>query len=369
MATSGKEYLVTGATGFIGRFIVEELLKQPNAVVHALIRQGSEYKLERIRADLGVSEAQLKAIKGDLTQPNLGIAQPDLSRLRGKIHHLYHLGAIYDLSADAESQQKANVEGTRHALQAAKALQVECFQHASSIAVAGTYQGQFTEAMFEEGTGFHNPYFLTKHLAEKCVREEAEVPYRIYRPSIVVGHSNTGEMDKIDGPYYIIRLMEELDRRLPDWLPLPGIECGRLNIVPVDYVAKAMVHIAMQPGLDGQVFNITDQQYHSVTDLFELISNVSGLPNFRWKLSNPLLQKATRYLVPKLSRFRLIRKIMEHMDIAPDSLTFVTYNTTFDSSNTDRALQGSGIQPPQLKQYMPVLWQYWQQSLSPNAGA
>lgn len=367
MESSRKEYLVTGATGFIGRFVVEELLQQPDAIVHALVRKGSESKLNRIRADLGAAGERLHGVTGDLTRPNLGLSATDLARLQGKIRHLYHLGAIYHLSADAESQKKANVEGTRHALQAAKALHVECFQHASSIAVAGTYQGQFTESMFEQGTGFHNPYFLTKHLAEKCVREEAQVPYRIYRPSVVVGHSRTGEMDKIDGPYYIIRLMEEMDRWLPKWLPLPGVEVGQLNIVPVDYVAKAMVHIAKQPDLDGQVFSITDNHYHSVTDLFELISNVSGLPNFRWKFRNRLLQQLIRKAVPKLSRFWLTKKAMEKMDIAPDSLTFVTYNTTFDSTNTSRALAGSGIEPPELKQYMPALWQYWQRSLSPLA--
>lgn len=359
------EYLVTGATGFIGRFVVEELLKQPNAVVHALVRKGSEHKLERIRLDLGASEKQLRILSGDLTQPYLGINPQDMVSLQGKIHHLYHLGAIYDLGADAETQKKANVDGTRHALQAASSLGVECFQHASSIAVAGTYPGRFTETMFTEGTGFDNPYFLTKHLAEKCVRDEAEVPYRIYRPSMVVGHSETGEMDKIDGPYFIIRLMEEMKRHLPAWLPLVGVECGKLNIVPVDFVAKAMVHIAHQPDLDSQVFSITDHDYYSLGDVFDIISDVSGLPTFRWRLSSPLVDRLTRILVPKLADNWLVKKAMKGMGITPAALSFVTYNTTFDCSNTYNALQGSGIAPPKLKNYMPALWQYWQNNLSP----
>ncbi|MEE2732308.1 MAG: SDR family oxidoreductase [Pseudomonadota bacterium] len=359
------EYLVTGATGFIGRFVVEELLKQPGSVVHALVRKGSEDKLERIRQSLGADHQQLRALIGDLTQPNLGIAAADLAQLKGSISQLYHLGAIYDLSVDAETQKKANVEGTRHALQAAEALAVECFQHVSSIAVAGSYEGLFTEAMFEEGTGFNNPYFLTKHLAEKCVREESKVPFRIYRPSVVVGHSKTGEMDKIDGPYFIIRLMEEMDRWLPEWLPLPGVECGKLNIVPVDFVARAIVHIAHQPDLEGQVFNITDDKYYSVADLFDLISGVSGLPTFRWKFSNRLTNRTTHFIVPKLSRFWPMRKVMESMDIAPAAINYVVYNTTFDNSNATRALQGSEISPPDLEQYLPQLWHYWKHSLSP----
>ena len=122
------EHLVTGATGFIGRFVVAELLQQPDCVVHALVRKGSEHKLDQIRQQLGSNGQRLRALSGDLTQPGLGLSRADQQRLRGKIRHLYHLAAIYDLQADADSQQQANVEGTRHALQAARTLQVDCIQ-------------------------------------------------------------------------------------------------------------------------------------------------------------------------------------------------------------------------------------------------
>lgn len=357
---------MTGATGFIGRFVVAELLQQPDAVIHALVRKGSEHKLERIREQLGTDEHRLKPVSGDLTQPALGLSPADLSRLRGKIQHLYHLAAIYDLKADAQSQQKANVEGTRHALQAAKALQVECFQHASSIAVAGLYSGRFTEDMFEEGTNFNNPYFLTKHLAEKCVREEAEIPYRIYRPSMVVGDSRTGAMDKIDGPYYIFRLLEVMGRFLPGWAPLPGIEGGQFNIVPVDYVAKAMVHIAHQPDLDGQSFFLTDDKHYSLAELINLVAGVSGLPGFRWQVPNRVLDKLPESTIPYLSRQWWVKKLLLSMDIAPDALGYITYQTTFDRSNAAKALANSGITPPALEEYLPRLWEYWCQHLSPQ---
>ena len=74
------------------------------------------------------------------------------------------------------------------------------------------------------------------------------MPWRVYRPAIVVGDSQTGEMDKIDGPYYFFTAIKMARHYLPGWFPLVGPELGYTNIVPVDFVAAAMDHIAHQPG-------------------------------------------------------------------------------------------------------------------------
>jgi len=362
-------YFITGATGFIGRYVVEQLLQKPDAVVYAMVRQGSEHKLEHLRTLLGATPSQLQAVQGDLTSPALGLSQDDINRMQGRIDHFYHLAAIYDMKAAPEPQQKANVEGTRHALQAAKALQAGCFEHVSSIAVAGLYDGLFTEDMFEEGTNFNSPYFLTKHLAEMCVRDEAEIPYRIYRPSMVVGHSETGEMEKIDGPYYVFRVLEIMGRWLPRWLPIPGVVGGMFNIVPVDYVAKAMVHIAHQPGLDGQVFSLTDGDHYRVGELFNMMAKVANVPGFRWQLPNSILNLVPQKLIFALCRFAPISKLLLAMDIAPDAVGYVVYKTSFDRANTAKALEGSGIEVPKLDTYLPILWDYWLEHLSPQQQA
>lgn len=364
------DYFVTGATGFIGRFLVARLLQRSDSTVFALVRKGSEARLHQIATDLGVSENRLVPVAGNLTQPNLGIAPADLEPLRHRIDHFFHLAAIYDLKADLISQQRTNVDGTRYAIQAAESMQAGSFHHVSSIAVAGLYPGCFTESMFEQATGLDDPYFYTKHLAEKCVREECRIPWRVYRPSMVVGHSRTGEMDKIDGPYYIFKIMQRLHDWLPRWLPLPGIEGGQFNIVPVDYVVDAMDAIAHKPGLDGQAFHLTAERHYRLGDLLNLIADVAQAPRFSLQISNRLLEGAPLNAITRLGQIgfvhRQVEKLLNALDMPLSTLGFVTYPVTFDRSQTAVALADTGITPPALEDYLPVLWDYWARHLDPD---
>jgi thioester reductase-like protein len=194
-------YFVTGATGFIGRNLVELLLER-EGTIYVLVREGSQGRLAELRNRWGVDESRVVGVVGDLSQHRLGVSDADLERLNGEVDHLFHLAAIYDMSADAESQRVANVEGTRHMVQLAEAVQAGRVHMVSSIAAAGLYRGTWREDMFDEAQNLDtNPYFRTKHESERVVREECKRPWRVYRPGNVVGNSETGEMDKIDGPY------------------------------------------------------------------------------------------------------------------------------------------------------------------------
>ena len=241
-------YFVTGATGFIGKRLVKKLLARRGTTVYFLVRKESLDKVPALLEYWDVSADRAVAVAGDLAKPLLGVSKADQKKLTGKVKHFFHLAAIYDLKADAESQIVANIDGTKNAVALANAIKAGIFQHVSSIAAAGMYEGVFREDMFDEAENLDHPYFATKHDSEKIVRKESKMPWRVYRPAMVVGDSKTGEMDKIDGPYYFFKLIQRMRGLLPPWMPAIGIEGGRINIVPVDFVVDAIDHIAHAEG-------------------------------------------------------------------------------------------------------------------------
>ncbi|PKO64384.1 MAG: hypothetical protein CVU23_08690, partial [Betaproteobacteria bacterium HGW-Betaproteobacteria-17] len=275
-----------------------------------------------------------------------------------------------DLSADAASQQIANIDGTRHAMELAEAIGAGCFHHTSSIAAAGLYHGVFREDMFDEAEGLDNAYFRTKHDSEGLVRKECKVPWRIYRPGVVVGHSQTGEMDKIDGPYYFFTLIKKMRELLPPWMPTMGIEGGRINLVPVDFVAAAMDHIAHKRGLDGQCFHLVDPDPPRIGEVLNIFCRAAGAPEMTMRLDARMfafVPAPVRMAVtglPPVKRF--IGMMLRDLKIPREVLGLITYPTRFDARETERALKGSKIAVPPLESYGWRLWDYWYRNLDPD---
>ncbi len=363
------EYFVTGASGFIGKRLVKKLLARRGATVHFLIRQASQGKVAELLDYWGVDEKRARPVHGDLAQPKLGLTKAALKEL-GKVDHFFHLAAIYDLGADAESQIAVNIEGTRNAVMAANEMKAGCFQHVSSIAAAGLYEGVFREDMFEEAEGLEHPYFQTKHESEKIVRKECKVPWRVYRPSLVVGDTVTGEMDKIDGPYYFFKMIQRMRQMLPPWMPTIGIEGGRINIVPVDFVVAAVDHIAHQKGHDGKAFHIVDPTPYRVGDILNIFAEAAHAPQFAMRINAALLgfipnsvKKGLLALTP-IKRIR--NAVMKDLGLPEDLFTFVNYPTRFDCREATAALKGSGIECPRLADYAYRLWDYWERNLDPD---
>ena len=362
-------YFVTGATGFIGRYLVSNLLKR-KGTIHVLVRKGSEKKFDAIATSMGWDRKRIVVVTGDLSKPKLGLAPAKVKALSGKVKHFFHLAAIYDLSADAASQQVANIDGTRHAIELAAAIKAGCFHHTSSIAAAGLYPGVFREDMFEEAEGLKDPYLRTKHESEGIVRKECKVPFRIYRPSMVIGHSKTGEIDKIDGPYYLFTLIKKMRQTLPQWVPTLGIEGGRINVVPVDFVADAMDHIAHKRGLDGQCFHLVDPDPKRFGELMNTFCRAAHAPEMTMRLDARMLAVvpgAVRNAVTNLPPVkRFTTTLLRDLKIPPATLAFITYPTRFDTRNVERALKGSKISVPDLEGYAWRIWDYWERHLDPD---
>jgi len=359
-------FLVTGATGLIGRQFTQLLLaREGTGRVALLVRASSMDRLAALVNEWPHSD-RVTLVIGDLAEPGLGVSEQDREKLRGNVDHIVHLAALYDLTADEETSVRANVEGTAHVLQLAADLDAGRLHHVSSVAVAGDHEGMFTEDMFDVGQRLVTPYHRTKFEAEKLVREQSEVPFRIYRPAVVLGHSQTGEMDKIDGPYYLFPAISRL-AGLPN-VPVVGPDLGDTNVVPVDYVAKALLELVTTPGLDGRTFHLVNPEPQPVVSVYNAFARAAGAPTITVQL-NEGVSKGIVALV-KLSEhipgFTLARDaVMDRLGIPPVLLETMAFASVFSSASTRKALAGSGVEIPRLEDYAATLWRYWREHLDP----
>ena len=362
-------YLVTGATGFIGRHLVATLLEKREGDIHLVVRDASQPKVDRLIAGWpeGAGD-RVKVVVGDLESPAMGVDPAWIDEHRGEIDHVFHLAAIYDMTASAERNDTLNVEGTRHAVELANVLETGCFHHVSSVAVAGDFEGVFREDMFDEGQPLPAPYHRTKFESERIARGETLVPWRVYRPAIVVGHSETGEMDKIDGPYYTFGLIKAM-RKLPGFIPLMAPDMGATNFVPVDYVVEAMDHIGHEPGLDQQAFHLTAPRPQPLVEVINLVAKAARAPRLSLRppglppvdVHKGALGAALR--APGLAPLR--RMLLSPTGIPDEVLPHMSFVPVFDARRAEQALVGSGVQLPRLKDYAAVLWDFWERNLDP----
>jgi NAD(P)-dependent dehydrogenase (short-subunit alcohol dehydrogenase family) len=370
-------YFVTGATGFIGRRLVTELVNNRRGTIWVLVRPGSEAKLEKFRYRWN-NTTRVKAVPGQLTEEGLGVDPKWVAENKGKIKHFFHLAASYDMTATKEQNDALNTGGTTHALELADALDAGCFHFTSSIAASGEYTGTYSDDMFDVGQKFASDYHRTKFESEKIVREWSKTPWRVYRPSLVIGDSETGEIDKIDGPYYFFSLIKRMRDYLPGWLPsVPAPGFTMTNVVPVDYVAKAVDALAHKPGLDNRAFQLVNPTPQRNLDVLQAFCEAAKSPSLRvaadGRIGDLLPTRAIQVALAKVTSRGpgevVANQTLGRLGIPPEVLAHISLPTTYDNSATLEALEDTGVELPDFRTYAATLWDYWEQNLDPDIKA
>ncbi|UQE76157.1 SDR family oxidoreductase [Gordonia sp. PP30] len=359
-------YFVTGGSGFIGRRVLARLLADDDAQVTVLIRRGSLPRFATALEQIPGGERVVTAV-GDLAEENLGLAHDDPLSLAApdrRIDHVIHLGAIYDLNADDDALRAVNVDGTARVAEFAVRHDA-MLHHVSTVSVGGDHDGDFTENDFDLGQDFPTAYHRTKFEAERAVRETPDLRWRVYRPTGVVGDSVTGEMDRVDGPYFFFEHISALGQ-LPSFVPIPIWNLGEANLVPVDYVADALVALlGYHPGESGLVFHLADPRCRTITDVLNALAPAVGAPRVFSAvppaLARPVLA-ATGYAPLRPGRDLVVGQL----GVPPVLLDMVALPMHVRSETTAEVLDGLGVVLPDLDDYAPRLWEYWAEHLDPS---
>ncbi|HSA24722.1 MAG TPA: SDR family oxidoreductase, partial [Myxococcota bacterium] len=311
---------------------------------------------ERLRAQLDSWPAGPRPwiVPGDLVQPDLGLSPGDRARLRAEARAVVHLGAAYDLFLGQAEAERTNTLGTRHLLALARELEgLEAFHHVSTIAVSGDFSGLYREADLDLGQRFPHAYGRSKFLAEQLVRASG-LPWRIYRPGVVVGDSRTGEFDKLDGPYYALRLLAGL-RRLPGSARMPMLvprdDDALFHLVPVDFVSAALAELVDRPAPAGGTFHLVDPQPVSFRRFYLEALELLG---FR----GPRIPRPVRRLFRLLTRpgfWQVSRAAGRALGVPAEMIPHLLCDVRYDCAGASAALGPAGVRCPPLLDYLPRL--------------
>lgn len=341
--------LVTGFPGFIGRRLVSHLLaadgrRRVVALVEPRMVEAAQAAAAEIDGD------RIEILPGDISQRRLALEPPDWDRLVREVRRVYHLAAIYDLAVPKEVAQRVNVDGTGNVLELCLAARkLERHVYVSTAYVAGLRTGVVYEHELALGQGFKNHYESTKFQAEVWVRQTLDrVPTTILRPAIVVGDSQTGETQKFDGPYYLLRAIAAAERQ-----GRPPIQIGRsdanFNVVPVDYVVRALALAGDLEETAGETLHLVDPDPLSAGQLVETLARHYGGRAPRGKLPPWLAERAMR-----------VSAVRERFGGAPaESIAYLNHPVTFDTRRAVDLLGPHELTPPRFAEYVEPMVEFF----------
>jgi nucleoside-diphosphate-sugar epimerase len=338
--------LLTGYPGFIGRRLADRLV-EAGARVTALVEP------RMAAAAREASGGRVEVVEGDIAQRRLGLSGSDWERLTAEVRHVFHLAAVYDLSVPLELAQRVNVDGTGNVLELCRACErLERLNYVSTAYVAGVRRGVVYEHELTLGQDFKNHYESTKFQAEVWVRQELDrVPTTIYRPAIVVGDSRTGETQKFDGPYFILRVISWCERRGQP-IPQLGGSDAPFNVVPVDFVLDGMLAGAREPAAVGQTFHMVDPEPVTAAELLRILARAYAGRAPSYRLPSRMVEAALR-----------VPAVRQAFGGAPrESIRYLNHPVRFDVRRASDVLGGAaGLRVPRFAEYAPALVSFFRE--------
>ncbi|MRG87229.1 NAD-dependent epimerase/dehydratase family protein [Salinibacillus xinjiangensis] len=352
----GNVYFFSGYPGYLATYLIKRIFQAEYPVQHiyALVlpsmMQDAEKSLKNLLNDTGIDEGKITLVEGDITQENLGLEHDSIRLLQDSVTHVFHLAAIYDLAVPFEPAQKVNVFGTKNMNDFVLSLtNLERYIYFSTAYVAGKRQGVIYEDELEHDKGFNNHYEKTKYEAEKLLEElESDIPITIIRPGIVVGHSETGETLKFDGPYFVLNFIRHL--RFMPILPYFGNLDAKVNLVPLDYIIEATVFFAHDTSKESQTYHLTDPSPYTARELYSMFMQ-------------EYLGRKPRGRVPLKSAEMLlsIPFFRKWLQTEKQVLDYFTDQCEYDCRNAQKGLENSTISCPDFKSIIPNLVKYYRE--------
>lgn len=349
---SDKSIFFTGFPGFLTRHLVARLAKQHKGrrfifLIQEHLQKMAEDALEKQEERTPGFKKRAQMVVGDITAgPGLGLSDEDLKSARDA-EEVWHFAAIYNLAVHSSVAYRVNVMGTANVLDFCESLKsLRVLNYISTCYVSGDREGRIFEEELDMGQGFKNHYESTKCWAEMELRRRGErLPFTIFRPGIVVGDSRTGETDKYDGPYYLIKGL----LRLPSMIPIPYVGKGaaRVNLAPVDFTVDAMAAISENPDAVGNTFQLADPNPYKASDILKEMALLTGHRMLPIRIPQILVSEAAS-----------IKPIEEILEIPKETIVYFDHKAVYDTTNTEKFLEGKTVVCPDLMLYLPILVDY-----------
>lgn len=345
-----RTIFLTGFPGFIAERLVARLAAADREIYLLVQPQFVETALEKLRVIAEATQTPIEnfaLIEGDITRRDLGIEAEDLEVLFDSVTDVFHLAAIYDLAVTQEAALAVNLEGTKNVSRFVEnCRKLSRYNYISTCYVAGKRSGRIMESELEHDAGFRNYYEESKYLAETEVEEiKDRFPTTIFRPSVVVGDSKTGETAKYDGIYYLINYL----RKAPSLLRLANVgnEKVRLNLVPVDFVVDSIAALAFDEAAAGKTIALADPGPLTTKELFDAIAEeLTG----RHSLLTPPASLVELFLLSPISP--------PITELPVSGVPYFFLDQTYDTGVADTLLSGHGIECPEFTDYVKKLIEF-----------